>query len=960
MTTTATGVDTMSWTADRIAALAPDAASLSAARGLRGRWSGTGRHRAALWGLCAGSGATPYRTVVDLDGPAYTCTCPSRKFPCKHALALLLVWSEGAVAEAEAPADFAATWLTARAARAAKPVAAVDRAPDPGTGGQRRARVAAGLADLEVWLCDQIRTGLAQSDRSFPAFEAVAARMVDAQAPGVAAALRQLPRVALVREDWPVVLLREFGRLHLLAAAHRRLDELAPGPAASVRTHIGYPVTAESVRAQPPVRDRWMVLGQRHTEEERLHTRRVWLRGRTSGRWALIVDHSFGSPAFPPDMPLPGTMIDADLHFHPAAAPLRAVWGVRHDVPEPFTTVPVAPAESAAGERLSGIATALREHAAALGADPWLRGWPVLLPQVVPVVTETDWYVRESDGSALRLARCAEAPWSLLGVSGGHPVTVIGEWTADGLVPISVFTAGDIAGIVADPVSGAPGDTAADPMSTALLGTARRGVRTADLPGPVAAAAQHLSGDPAAVLLDIAVLYDLFTRAAILPDSVPAPEPAADDERPVLSQAAAARLAGLLTGGSPFLPEWFEAAERPAFRAPDALSCLVLEQARTRTELRESLLRLASVRGAWLARHNPAWRNLVRDAATADDIWSHGRAAERRAWLAALRTRDPQRARETLAASWSREPGPARAELLAVLGEGLTLADESLLESALDDSRAEVRLIAADLLARLPDSAFGGRMELRAAQWVRLSHGRLLARLPPEPDASARRDGLAARPAGTGYRLGGPQDLRAERLHRLVAATPLRYWESLSVTPATVIDVEFDEGMLEPWFAGLAEAALAQRDLRWATALFELFGKAPALGPTVEVRRELFALLPATDRLRQLRALDSSWLAELELLVPTMPRPWPLPLAEHVLRLLLDRAHLAAARPGAPGLSPVSYRSLFHAAAVNFPTEASAAASGAGRRSGDPQWEHAFDQLVHDLTLRKTMLEELR
>ncbi|WP_280433141.1 hypothetical protein, partial [Nocardia brasiliensis] len=39
---------------------AAPASSLSAARGLAGRWRGTGRHDTALWGLCQGSGAKPY------------------------------------------------------------------------------------------------------------------------------------------------------------------------------------------------------------------------------------------------------------------------------------------------------------------------------------------------------------------------------------------------------------------------------------------------------------------------------------------------------------------------------------------------------------------------------------------------------------------------------------------------------------------------------------------------------------------------------------------------------------------------------------------------------------------------------------------------------------------------------------------------------------------------------------
>src|SRR5262249_56180066 len=42
-----------------------------------------------LWGECQGSGATPYRIVVSPEDTGYKCTCPSRKFPCKHVLAVL-------------------------------------------------------------------------------------------------------------------------------------------------------------------------------------------------------------------------------------------------------------------------------------------------------------------------------------------------------------------------------------------------------------------------------------------------------------------------------------------------------------------------------------------------------------------------------------------------------------------------------------------------------------------------------------------------------------------------------------------------------------------------------------------------------------------------------------------------------------------------------------------------------
>ncbi|HYQ31732.1 MAG TPA: SWIM zinc finger family protein, partial [Lapillicoccus sp.] len=75
------------WSADQVLALAPDPSSQGAGRALSTPtpWSGIGSFDSLVWGLCRGSGSRPYQTVVDLDGPAYRCSCPSRKFPCKHA-----------------------------------------------------------------------------------------------------------------------------------------------------------------------------------------------------------------------------------------------------------------------------------------------------------------------------------------------------------------------------------------------------------------------------------------------------------------------------------------------------------------------------------------------------------------------------------------------------------------------------------------------------------------------------------------------------------------------------------------------------------------------------------------------------------------------------------------------------------------------------------------------------------
>nr|WP_067652665.1 SWIM zinc finger family protein [Nocardia harenae] len=945
-------VGTTPWSEEQVAAAAPDQSSLAAARRLGGKLGDTVAHGTALAGTCAGSGRTPYRVVVDLAGPAFRCTCPSRKFPCKHALALLLAWSSGEVPERGELPPFATEWLAARATRA---TAAPARPADPEGTAQRRARVAAGLAELEVWLADQVRTGLARADR-VRGFEAIAARMVDAQAPAVASALRRLPAVAAGRSDWPRLVLREYARLQLLATAHRGLAELPEPLAAGVRAHIGYPMAAEVVRACPAVRDEWMVLGTRATVEERLHTRRTWLRGRRSGRWAMLVEHNFGSQVAVSAAPRLGFMAEASLHFYPGAANPRVQWGTRHGADTPVTSLPLP-------EGAGRIDTALRGYAAALADDPWLRAQPVLLTEVVPVVGENGWSLAEPSGTALPVAP-GEQPWRLLAISGGHPVAVIGDWTAEGLVPVAVFAAGELhradeplGPAVPAPEPPQPAQATADLVSVALLGTAQRGLDATRLPGPVADAVARIA-DPAAALLAAAALQDLLDRGGVRAGTAVLPEPAAADDRPLLPRAASDRLAKLLGRRSPFLPEWFAAASPHDFRAPDALGVRLLEYARTLPEYRGPLLRLAGPRGRWLAAAHPSWNDFRVSSDEVAEVWAYGKPAARRNLLRELRRDDPVRARELLAGTWATEPGAQAAELLAVLGDGLAPADEELLERALAGRRGDVRRTAAALLARLPGSAFTERMRQRAARWLPVRGGtRLELALPAELPPDAERDGLAESGAEFGYRWSGGPDDTAALLRRLVAATPLAHWESAFGSPVRAVATVLDDRFRRPLFDGWIDAALAAGDGAWAAALFD------AGVPTDQAllrRRELFALLPAAERSTRLLRLDGAWLSELEALLPAVEHPWPEQVAHHVLLLLHERARIAARRPGTSGAMPTAHRSLLAAAAAHLPPDAAPVVAATAHRCEDAAWGDAFQRLARDLTIRSTMLEELQ
>lgn len=52
-----------------------------------------------IWAECAGSGKNPYycsADYVDESSPVFRCSCPSRQFPCKHAIGLLYFYSNDA------------------------------------------------------------------------------------------------------------------------------------------------------------------------------------------------------------------------------------------------------------------------------------------------------------------------------------------------------------------------------------------------------------------------------------------------------------------------------------------------------------------------------------------------------------------------------------------------------------------------------------------------------------------------------------------------------------------------------------------------------------------------------------------------------------------------------------------------------------------------------------------------
>ena len=430
------------WTVDQVLALASDGSVARAGRELASprKWRSTGANGQAVWGECQGSAAEPYRVTIDLAGPAYRCTCPSRKLPCKHALGLFLAYAGQADrATTEDAPTWVTDWLAGRtrstdraASKAPKAVDPVRAAADQEKRVRRREeRITQGVDDLERWLHDLLRTGLAETaQRSSASFEQMAARLVDAQAAGLARFVRELAILPHISSTWPERMLVSIGRLGLLIEAWRRQDALDPDLRAEVRSLVGIPESREDVLETPPVHDRWDVLGRRLIDGDRLRVQRTWLRGATTQRWALVLDFSAGPQPLDSTL-VPGTSVTGALHFYSGALPMRALAG------EPLVYAGVV-------EQLAAVSIgdALRAYAEQLARNPWLERAPLALHRVYVRRAQAGnrWAAVADDGRNVPLA--GESTWHLAALSGGHPVDLFGEWDGYSVWPLSVMVDG--------------------------------------------------------------------------------------------------------------------------------------------------------------------------------------------------------------------------------------------------------------------------------------------------------------------------------------------------------------------------------------------------------------------------------------------------------------------------------------------------------------------------------------
>jgi len=405
---------------EQILTLAPDESSKKSGKDLANpsKWVSKAISARALWGECQGSGSKPYQTQVDLANLAFKCSCPSRKFPCKHGLGLLLLSARqpGLFQPSEEPL-WVSDWLSKRVEKeerraekkeSAKPV---DEAAHAKRQQARQQKVSDGVAELLLWIKDMIRSGIHALPAKAPAWwENMARRMVDAQAPGLANMVRTLGNTNFYRTDWQSECTEQLLRIYLLISGYQYFDQQDPLLQADINSQLGFTINQEELKEAEGILDTWLVLGKQSSEDQGITTERYWLFGATTRRYALILQFIVRGQGAQLSL-TPGLRIRAELVFFPSTAPLRAL--IKRQIQADTNSD---------GQGFSNWKEVADSTTATVSVLPFDGPRPYIVHRLTPVLHGQQWWLKDEEQTLMPIKENFRPIWKVLSLSGGEPL----------------------------------------------------------------------------------------------------------------------------------------------------------------------------------------------------------------------------------------------------------------------------------------------------------------------------------------------------------------------------------------------------------------------------------------------------------------------------------------------------------------------------------------------------------
>jgi hypothetical protein len=301
--------------------------------------------------------------------------------------------------------------------------------------------MAAGAEDLEQWMLDAIRQGLAALDKQREEWDNIASRMVDAKAKGWSL---QLKAIANYREeDWPEKMMAVFGQIYLGTQGLQHFEQLPEALQEQLLQTAGVTIPQKTLLEQEGIQDDWLILSRWcGLNQDQAAMQKTWLLGLSDQQIALLIEYDYMGNGFQHQFNI-GQIIHAELVFYPESYPVRAL--LKNWKSTDQTETNVIP--------FTDSSSLLRKYAQALFANPWLERFPCILDNVIPLFENEKFLLIDATEKVVPMNVQAIAGWTLVSLSSARPLSLFGEWDGMYFHPLAVFQGKrfvDLGAIVSD------------------------------------------------------------------------------------------------------------------------------------------------------------------------------------------------------------------------------------------------------------------------------------------------------------------------------------------------------------------------------------------------------------------------------------------------------------------------------------------------------------------------------
>ena len=432
---------------EQVEALAPDAGTLNRAKKIAkpNNYANIGVNQRAIWAESLGS--SRYQTFIDIQGPAYKCSCPVNKLPCKHAMGLMVLVAQAPeLVQDTSPPPALEEWLAKRdgaaKAKAGKVKGEVkDPAAQAKRAQQRAANVEKGIAELRRFLEDSMRMGLAESaKRSSDVWEQMQKRLIDAQARGLSRTLDWMRLEMGSGPQWTKTVLRTMLRLHTLISAYENRENLPPALVEDIRERIGWSKSKEQVLQHPPLPGPWLVLNHATTYESGLYTQTIWLMQQASGHIVKVLNFAsdFNRDTLQGGYQS-GSLINGQAYDYSQWCSQRVILeresAFQHQPVENWHWLQAAAAGNI-GDAIHALQQQRIRH-------PFQESWPLLVNNLRAVQKGNQLALADTHNALLFIEPSYRRPWQLLAAMGKSKVSVFMTTTdTQQVVPWAVLNGG--------------------------------------------------------------------------------------------------------------------------------------------------------------------------------------------------------------------------------------------------------------------------------------------------------------------------------------------------------------------------------------------------------------------------------------------------------------------------------------------------------------------------------------